>query len=123
MTVDVLLVDEDTDVLEVSATFLGRQEGLSVSTESDPERALERVRDENVDAVVSDLGMPKLDGIELCQRIRDRGGDIPFFLFSGRESDTIREAAQSGQVTGFVQKGTGMDQYETLGTQIREATD
>ena len=121
MAIEVLVVDEEEDVLDITETFLGRQDGLSVSTEKDPERAAERVIDGECEAVVSDLSMPKLDGLELCQRIRDGGIDVPFFLFTGRDEADIGDSPGKDCVTAFVRKGTGTDQYDVLGEYIRDA--
>jgi|AntDeeMinimDraft_5_1070356.scaffolds.fasta_scaffold00193_14 CheY-like chemotaxis protein len=121
MAIDVLVVDEEVDVLDITETFLGRQDGLAVSAEMDPERAAERVIDGEFDAVVSDLTMPDLDGLELCQRVRDAGRDVPFFLFTGRDESEIDDSPGKACVTGFVRKGTGTEQYETLAENIRNA--
>ena len=118
MTVEVLVVDEEEDVLDITGTFLARQDGLAVSTESDPERAAERVIDGEFDAVVSDLSMPDLDGLELCQRIVDAGRDVPFVLFTGRDEVDIPDAPGKECVNAFVRKGTGVEQYETLAEHI-----
>jgi len=121
MAIEVLVVDEEADVLEITETFLGRQDGLSVSSEMDPERAAERIIDGECDAVVSDLTMPDLDGFELCQRVREAGRDVPFFLFTGRDESEIDDSQGKECVTGFVRKGTGTEQYETLAENIRDA--
>ena len=121
MAIEVVVVDEEEDVLDITGTFLDRQDGLSVSTEMDPERAFERVVDGEFDAVVSDLTMPKLDGLELCQRIREEGVEVPFFLFTGRDEADIDDEAGKECVTAFVQKGTGTDQYDRLGEYVRDA--
>ncbi|WP_276272483.1 response regulator [Haloarcula litorea] len=121
MSVEVLLVDEDTDVLEIVGTFLGQHDDLDVTAESDPERALELVRSEDFDAVVSDYKMPRLDGIELCAAIRDGGDEIPFLLFSAREPETVQPEADEAGVTGYVQKGTGTEQYDVLADRVRDA--
>lgn len=120
MAIDVLVVDEEEDVLDVTATFLGRQDGLAVSTETDAERALERVLDGEIQAVVSDLSMPKLDGLELCLRLREAGSDVPFVLFTGRREGDVPDANGKEYVTGFVQKGTGVDQYEAIAEHVRD---
>lgn len=121
MSVEVLLVDEDRDVLEIVATFLGQEDDLSVTSEADPEAALEMALSGDYDAVVSDLTMPRLDGLELCAEIRKADQSLPFFLFSGREAEDVQPAATQAGVTGFVQKGTGTEQYTHLAQHIREA--
>ncbi|MFB6073729.1 MAG: response regulator [Haloarculaceae archaeon] len=123
MPIEVLIVDEDEDVLDITGTFLDREDGLSVSTEPDPERALERVREGGFDAVVSDLRMPGLGGFELCDRIRATDRDLPFFVFTGRDPRDIEADSEAATVTGIVRKGTGTEQYERLAEQIRTAVE
>lgn len=120
MSIDVLLVDEDRDVLEIVETFLGQEDGFEVTGETDPERALDRITDGGYDAVVSDYKMPKLDGLELCSALRDRGNDVPFLLFTARELEDLEAAADDAGVTNVVQKGTGTEQYSVLADHIRD---
>lgn len=120
MPIDVLIVDEDEDVLDITEAFLGRQDGLTVATETDPEAALERISSGAFEAVVSDLTMPRLDGLELCQQVRASRPDLPFLVFTGRDENNVDHEAASCP-TAFVKKSTGTEQYEELARQIREA--
>ncbi|RLM89929.1 response regulator [Haloarcula sp. Atlit-7R] len=119
MSIEVLLVDEDVDVLEIVGTFLGQEDGFEITTEADPEAALDLATDGGFDAVVSDYKMPRLDGIELCAALRENGVDIPFLLFTAREHDDVADAATENGVTAVVQKGTGTEQYGVLADRIR----
>jgi len=121
MSIDVLLVDEDTDVLEIVQTFLEQEDDLDVTSESDPETALEMALSDGYDVVVSDFKMPGLDGLELCTELRKAGQPLPFLLFSAREPDDVQPAADDAGVTDFVQKGTGTEQYSVLAEKIRAA--
>lgn len=120
MSIEVLLVDEDADVLEIVGTFLGQEDGFEVTSETDPEAALDRVVEEEFDAVVSDYKMPRLDGIELCSAIRERKQSLPFLLFTAREREDVADVAAENGVTAVVQKGTGTEQYSVLADRIRE---
>lgn len=121
MAIEVLIVDEDEDVLEVTEEFLGRHDDLAVATETDPEAALSTVREGEYDAVVSDLTMPGLDGLTLCREIREARPELPFFLFTGREESDID--GDLDPVTAVVRKSTGTDQYDDLAERIRTAVD
>jgi len=121
MSLEVLLVDEDTDVLEIVQTFLQQEDDFDVTSESDPEAALEMALSGEYDAVVSDYTMPRLDGLELCEAIREEDSALPFVLFSARERVEIQSAAANAGVNACVQKGTGTEQYTELAEQIREA--
>ncbi|GGK75311.1 response regulator [Haloarcula sebkhae] len=120
MSIEVLLVDEDVDVLEIVGTFLGQEDGFEITTEDDPEAALDLATNGDFDAVVSDYKMPRLDGMELCRALRDNDVDIPFLLFTAREHDDVADAAAEHGVTAVVQKGTGTEQYSVLADRIRD---
>ena len=122
MTIDVILVDEDRDILDVMEAFLAREDGLSISTEVDPERALERIETGDFDAVVSDLTMPGMDGLELAAAVQEAVGELPFFLFTGRSPQDI-EGYEAAPITGHLQKDTGTEQYGVLADRIRAAVD
>lgn len=65
----VMLVDDSTDVMEVLKMLL-ELEDANVTAFGDPLKALEQARDTNYDVIISDIGMPVMDGHELIQRIR-----------------------------------------------------
>jgi CheY-like chemotaxis protein len=118
----VLVVDEDSDVLELAEMFLEREaERLDVETETSAAAAAERIGDGDVDCVVSDYRMPGMDGIELLERVREAGADLPFFLTSATVDDEAVAAAEAAGAAGFVRKGSGSDHYADLAARIREA--
>jgi len=121
-TVHVLLVDEDTEVLEITKTFLERSDdALDVTAIENAETALDRARNGGFDCVVSDYKMPRMDGLELYERIRESGPEMPFFLFTAKAGADIEREIEDAHATGYVQKGTGTEQYDTLAERIREA--
>jgi CheY-like chemotaxis protein len=116
----VLVVDEDVDVLELTATFLEREsDRITVETEQTAAGALDRAGE--FDCIVSDLRMPEMDGIELFETLRDRGHEIPFFVFSAASDPDTTDRIQSADVTGFVKKGAGTDHYTELAERIERA--
>ncbi len=68
--VRVLLVDDDAETIEVMAAAL-RQAGMQVSTACSSAEAVERVRRQRPDVIVSDIAMPEEDGFALIKRIRE----------------------------------------------------
>jgi two-component system response regulator MprA len=78
-------VEDDDEIADVLRRSL-RQEGHEVRTAADGEEALEAARDFSPDMVVLDLGLPKLDGVEVCRRLR-ADGDVPILILTAR-SDT-----------------------------------
>jgi DNA-binding response OmpR family regulator len=78
----VLVVEDDEEIADVLRRSL-RQEGHEVRTAVDGEEALVAASDFVPDMVVLDLGLPKLDGVEVCRRLRE-GGDVPILILTAR---------------------------------------
>lgn len=122
--IDVLVVDEDEDMLELTETFLEREsERIEVTTEKRPLVAADRLLDGEFDSVVSDLRMPQMDGIELCLEVRERRPELPFFLFTAASLDDIESTTGSEELSAIVQKGTGTEHYTDLAEKIVAAAD
>ncbi|MGH9041322.1 MAG: response regulator [Acidimicrobiia bacterium] len=87
--VRVLVVEDDATVAEVVMRYLER-EGFEVETVGDGLVALDRAREALPDAVVLDLMLPGLDGLEVCRRLRDVA-PIPVIMLTarGEESDRV----------------------------------
>ena len=120
--VRVLHVDDDADVLDLTATLLER-EGLDVTTAASAEEGLDRLAGETFDCIVSDYDMPGTNGLEFLTALRDRGCEVPFILFTGRGNETVASEAVSAGVSDYLRKGTGTGQYEVLANRIRNYAD
>ena len=91
----VLVVEDDGDIADVLRRALG-MEGYEVRLAGDGELALIAAGDFEPDAVVLDLGLPKLDGVEVCRRLRE-GGDVPILMLTARDAvDSRVEGLDSG---------------------------
>jgi DNA-binding NtrC family response regulator len=88
----VLVVDDDREICDYMETFLSK-DGLEVKSLSDPEAAPEEVKNGGYHMVVLDLMMPKMDGVEVLQRIRKVDSDIAVVIFTGYPS--LETAVQS----------------------------
>ena len=117
-----LHVDDDEAFCEQAARHLERADpSLSVGTETDPSRALDRLADEPFDAVVSGYEMPTLDGIQLLRAVRERHGDIPFLLFAGTGDESVASEAIAAGVTDCLRKEFSTEQYALLANRVRKA--
>jgi DNA-binding response OmpR family regulator len=82
----VLLAEDDPAIAEPLSRALER-EGYSVAVESDGVNALERVRVGPVDLLVLDLGLPQMDGLEVCRRLRVNFPDLPVLMLTARTDE------------------------------------
>lgn len=120
----ILHVDDEPAFAELTAKFLRQEdEDFDVRTVMDAEEGLEYVRTENVDCIVSDYDMPKLDGLEFLKEVRATGSSIPFILFTGKGSETIASDAFTAGATEYIQKESGTSQYMVLANRIRNTVE
>jgi len=82
----VLLAEDDSAIAEPLSRALER-EGYSVEVEGDGMGVLERVRVGNVDLLVLDLGLPRMDGLEVCRRLRPDFPDLPVLMLTARTDE------------------------------------
>jgi DNA-binding response OmpR family regulator len=80
----VLVVEDDSDIAHALRRSLGL-EGYEVRLAPDGVAALEQAYDFEPDAVVLDLGLPRLDGVDVCRRIR-RDSDVPILMLTARDA-------------------------------------
>jgi two-component system, OmpR family, response regulator MprA len=87
--VRVLVVDDDRAVRDALRRALTLA-GYEVQMAEDGERALERVVQSVPDAVVLDVGMPGIDGLEVCRRLRLLGNRVPILMLTARDAVSDR---------------------------------
>jgi DNA-binding response OmpR family regulator len=86
----VLLAEDDTSISEPLSRAL-RREGYQVEVTDDGPATLSRAMSDEIDLVVLDIGLPELDGLEVCRRVRAEGNAVPVLILTARadEVDTV----------------------------------
>ena len=84
----ILVVDDDRAVRESLRRSLAFN-GYTVDLAEDGVEALEAITNERPDALVLDVMMPRLDGLEVCRQLRSSGDDLPILVLTAR--DTVSE--------------------------------
>ena len=85
----ILVVDDEPKIVELARDYL-EHAGFAVVSASNGMEALARARTERPDLIVLDLGLPKLDGLDVARALRT-GGAVPIVILTGRsdESDKL----------------------------------
>ena len=78
----ILVVDDDTNICELLRLYLTK-EGYQVTTANDGEEGLEKFNQLKPDMVLLDVMMPRMDGLEVCRRIR-KLGNTPVMMLTAR---------------------------------------
>lgn len=113
----VLLVDDDESLLHIWTTILTHA-GLTVDACHSSEVALEKIRGERYDTIISDIYMPGKDGIALLRAARERDPSVPFVLITGSPTLDTAIAAVDHRAFRYIQKP--FDMHSLIST-VREA--
>jgi len=90
-----ILIVEDEAVLRDGLVDLFRGAGYTVEAVADGETALQRGSDPAVQLLLLDLMLPKLDGVEVCRRVRELRPDVPILVLTALGSERTRKSAGS----------------------------
>ncbi|HYT39820.1 MAG TPA: response regulator transcription factor [Acidimicrobiia bacterium] len=106
----VLIIDDEEAILRVLGTGL-RARGYEVDTATAGAAGLSRAVIENPDVVVLDLGLPDLDGVEVCRRFR-LWTEVPIVVLSAHGTEARKVEALDAGADDFVTKPFGMAELE-----------
>ena len=100
----VLIVDDDRTLLTILSNLLGTD--YAVSTVTSGTEALRLLETTVVDLVLLDIGMPEMDGIEVCAAIKanPKTADLPVIFITGTEDEGAEEAALEAGAVDFISK-------------------
>jgi PAS domain S-box-containing protein len=108
----ILIVDDDTALLEALPRALKlRLDGIQIDTSDNATEALKRIAEVDYDAVVSDIKMPGLDGLEVLREIKKLRPKTPTLLITGHGEHELAVQALRGGAYDFVQKPIDRDYF------------
>jgi DNA-binding response OmpR family regulator len=96
----ILLVDDEPSIIQLSRMYLER-EGFTVESAGDGEAALDAVHGHKPGLLVLDVMIPKVDGFEVCRRLRAENNPILIIMLTARDED----------VDKIIGLGLGADDY------------
>ena len=93
---NILIIDDEKAIRKTLSEILS-YEGYKIEEAGDGEEGLRRFRDKTFDVVLCDIKMPKIDGIEFLDKVREFNPDVPVIMISGHGNiDTAVEAVKKG---------------------------
>ena len=93
---NILIIDDEKAIRKTLSEILS-YEGYKIEEAGDGEEGLRRFRDKTFDVVLCDIKMPKLDGIEFLDKVREMNPDVPVIMISGHGTiETAVEAVKKG---------------------------
>jgi response regulator RpfG family c-di-GMP phosphodiesterase len=113
----ILIVDDEPSICDILEKFL-KKKGYEVSRASDGKKAMALVENHPIDLIVSDIKMPGMSGVELLQKVREKGKNMPVLITTGFPTlDTAIDALKLGAYDYL----TKPFHLEEIGEKIRRA--
>lgn len=120
----VLCVDDEPEILELMADFLELL-GVDVVTTTDARQGLEiYMTDSNdYDAVITDMKMPYMSGLDLLKELRSRGQNVPIIMASGQFDEDLDKLSKECGITAIIAKPFTLAKFkkvleETVGSEM-----
>lgn len=99
-----ILLIEDDDILAETLTEAIASQRYAVDLVEDGEAAWTQIKMVEYDLIVMDVMLPKLDGISLCRRLRDRRFGVPVLMLTARDTSTDKVAALDAGADDYMVK-------------------
>src|SRR5450432_1860055 len=109
LAVEVLIVDDEPAVVDALDRALV-QEGYAVASAGDGRAALERVARARPDAVILDVSMPQMSGLEVCRRMRANGDRTPVLILTARHLVSDRVAGLDAGADDYLVKPFALEE-------------
>ncbi|MGZ4429642.1 MAG: response regulator, partial [Nocardioidaceae bacterium] len=118
----ILVVDDDRSVRDSLRRSLAFN-GYEVELAADGADALARIADKRPDAVVLDVMMPRVGGLETCRRLRSDGDDVPILVLTARDTVADRVAGLDAGADDYLVKPFALEELlARLRALLRRAT-
>jgi CheY-like chemotaxis protein len=116
-----LVVDDSATFRQLLCMSLQRVDGITgsdITEASDGEEALEKVKSSSFDLVLTDIRMPKMDGLEFVRQVRSelKRPDLPIIIISTKGADEDIELGMSLGASGYLSKPISMSRLKELVT-------
>ncbi|MEU6130875.1 response regulator transcription factor [Saccharopolyspora sp. NPDC047091] len=105
----ILVVDDDRAVRESLRRSL-QFNGYQVELAADGQQALDQLADQRPDAMVLDVMMPRLDGLEVARRLRSTGDDLPILVLTARDAVSDRVAGLDAGADDYLPKPFALEE-------------
>ena len=99
MAYTIVIIDDETDLLDLLKLILTEKTDYTILTTSDPKQALDWCREYHADVLISDLRMPQMEGIELLKLLKAQDKTIPFIIMTAY--GTIESAVEAMRQGAF----------------------
>ena len=117
----ILVVDDEADILDLLTNRL-KANNYDVVTAVDGEDALDKLSKERPDAILLDIMMPRIGGLDVLKKIRETDKDLPIFMITAYSNEERFKIANQFNASGFIIKSVDFQtQIEQISSIINVA--
>ena len=117
----ILIVDDEKNIVDIIAFNL-KKEGYTVITAADGEEGVQKAMEENPDLILLDIMMPKMDGYEVCKKIREKK-NTPIIMLTARAEELDKVLGLELGADDYVTKPfTPLELMARVNSQLRRYT-
>ena len=118
----VLIVDDDVDMARlISFRLLRDARHFSISFACGGREALEYLKNNPVDCILSDFQMPEMDGMEFLKAVREQGNDVPFIFVTGQGNEQVARDAFKNGADDYYTKEVGFAHFARIINSVEQA--
>jgi len=100
---ELLYVEDNEEAREFTMELLSRFFN-KIAVCKNGQEAVELFKVKNISLILSDINMPKMDGIEMSKKIRNLNSDVPIVLLSAHNEYSFKDSANHAGVTDYLEK-------------------
>jgi two-component system response regulator PilR (NtrC family) len=111
--INILIVDDDSSLRNMLSIIL-KKEGFQIQTAENGSNALNFLKKNKTDLIISDIKMPDISGIELLKKIKTINKDLPFILITAFSSTNDAIEAMKLGADDYITKPFNIDELKLL---------
>jgi len=108
--ISILVVEDDQDIAKTLERML-KKKGYNIQVAFDGLKGLRKLRNGHFDIVITDILMPKLDGIQLLEKIKEEYPTQPVIVITASEDEQVYQKLLSMGICAYVRKPFGRNQF------------
>ena len=117
----IVIIDDETEILNVLSRFLTRNPNFSVTTYSNPITALNSITNTKVDLVLLDIMMPQMNGLDVLEKLKDMNSDQKVIMMTAYSTlDKVLKSHKIGATNYVMKPFSSLDALEKKVVEVLE---
>lgn len=108
----ILFIDDESEIVEWMQGYFEERKNHLILIASEADKGLSLVEETKPDLVVLDIAMPKMNGVEVLEKIREKGNKTPVIIYTGVYDEQYKNRCEELGISGYVRKPSSLADFE-----------